>query len=168
MAKTNLPPLFSTFSIVSSIALTLISSKSSGSSSIIHSNNNGSESANENFGLKSSALDKPQPMHQVLKRPEIKLSELLKVLNKNGYSKDVIKQVEYEVKYDGYLDRQNAPIQKLAKMENKKIPEQINFSLIKALSTEAREKLSLINPANLGQASRISGVTPADLSVLLI
>ena len=53
-------------------------------------------------------------------------------------------------------------------MENKKIPEQINFSLIKALSTEAREKLSLINPANLGQASRISGVTPADLSVLLI
>ena len=81
---------------------------------------------------------------------------------------EVFEQVEIELKYEGYIKRQNAQIAETRRLEVKLIPEDIDYSEIKNLRLEAREKLSRIRPANIGQASRISGVSPADISVLLI
>jgi len=79
-----------------------------------------------------------------------------------------IAEVEFNVKHSGYMDRQYAQIEKFKSIEDKKIPNSINYYSIHTLSVEAREKLSKIQPVSLGQASRISGVSPADLSVLVI
>jgi tRNA uridine 5-carboxymethylaminomethyl modification enzyme len=79
-----------------------------------------------------------------------------------------VDEVEFNTKYEGYIERQNQLIAKFKKQENKKLPTDLDYFSIKALSIEAREKLNKIRPDNLGQASRISGVSPADISVLLI
>ncbi len=79
-----------------------------------------------------------------------------------------IAEVEYNIKYKGYLERQQSLIEKFNKVEEKRIPKSLSYSEIKSLSTEAREKLQKIRPENLGQASRISGVRYSDLAVLMI
>jgi len=81
---------------------------------------------------------------------------------------DAIKEVEYNIKYEGYLKRNLDLINKFKEQENRKLPRRIEYQTIEALSLEARDKLSRIQPENLGQASRISGVSPADISVLMI
>ena len=81
---------------------------------------------------------------------------------------DVTQQVEIQIKYDGYIKRQLQQVEKAQKMEEKKLPADINYSQISGLRIEARQKLDKIKPASIGQASRIAGVTPADISVLLI
>ena len=83
-------------------------------------------------------------------------------------SKDVIEQVEINIKYEGYIDRQQRQVDKFKKMENKKIPADINYDDVISLRLEARANLKKIRPINIGQASRISGVNPADISVLLV
>ncbi len=106
---------------------------------------------------------------QVLKRPEISLSQLLGLLElENAPAKDVIERVEIETKYEGYLSRQLADIATFEKQEAKTIPDDFNYSQVRSLSSEGREKLNIIRPRSIGQASRISGVTPADVTVLLI
>ena len=82
--------------------------------------------------------------------------------------KEVFEQVEIELKYEGYIKRQQAQIREMRRLESKPIPEDICYDTIDGLRLEAREKLGKIRPQNVGQASRISGVSPADISVLLI
>ena len=81
---------------------------------------------------------------------------------------DVIEQVEIEIKYEGYIERQLKQVEHYKKMEKKKIPADINYDDIGSLRLEARQKLNAYRPISVGQASRISGVSPADISVLLV
>src|ERR1044071_6206576 len=103
---------------------------------------------------------------QILRRPDVKYSSLP---NRNpSLPQDVIDQIEIGIKYAGYIDRQESEIQRFQTMEGKKIPPWIDYELIPSLRTEARQKLSQIRPTTLGQASRISGVSPADVSLIMI
>ncbi len=79
-----------------------------------------------------------------------------------------LEQVEIELKYEGYIKRQVDMVNKLERYEDSKIPLTLNYQTLKALSTEGREKLNKIKPRSIGQASRISGVTPSDIAVLLV
>ena len=82
--------------------------------------------------------------------------------------KEIFEQVEIDIKYEGYIKRQEAQIAEMRRLEVKKLPQDINYADLGGLRLEAVEKLSKIRPENVGQASRISGVSPADISVLLI
>jgi tRNA uridine 5-carboxymethylaminomethyl modification enzyme len=73
-----------------------------------------------------------------------------------------------EVKYAAYIERQNAQVEKFRRMEGRRLPEDLDYAAVHGIRTEAREKLSRIRPASLGQASRIAGVTPADLAVIVV
>jgi len=84
------------------------------------------------------------------------------------YSKEVLEQAEIQIKYDSYIDKEQQMVEKLKSMENYKIPIQFDYLAITALSAEGKQKLSKFKPETLGQASRISGVTPADLSILTV
>jgi tRNA uridine 5-carboxymethylaminomethyl modification enzyme len=110
---------------------------------------------------------------KLLKRPQIGIKELMYVddeLNHylDKYSKDVLEQAEIQIKYDSYIDKEQQMVEKLSNMENYQIPLKFDFLSISALSNEGRQKLNKIRPQTLGQASRISGVSPADLSILTV
>ena len=108
-------------------------------------------------------------MADLLKWTEINYEKLAKIdENRPELPRDIAEEVEIQVKYDGYIKLQEAQVEKFKKLEKKMIPEGINFSEIKGLRIEARQKLNKIRPTSVGQASRISGVSPADISVLLI
>ena len=81
---------------------------------------------------------------------------------------DVIEQVNINIKYNGYIERQKKQVKNFKKLENKKIPEDFDYKKVKSLRIEAVQKLEFYRPVNIGQASRISGVSPADISVLLV
>jgi tRNA uridine 5-carboxymethylaminomethyl modification enzyme len=117
----------------------------------------------------STPLNTPATLEDLLKRPEVSY-ELLKILDKERpeLPDEVIEQVEIMVAYDGYIKRQLKQVENFKKMENKKIPEDIDYDKIYGLRTEAKEKLKKIRPESIGQASRISGVNPADITILLI
>ena len=106
---------------------------------------------------------------ELLKRPEVTY-EALAVVDKDRpkLPKDVCEQVEISIKYEGYISRQLSQAEQFAKLENKKLPADIDYTKIDGLRLEARQKLDKIRPVSLGQASRISGVSPADIAVLLI
>jgi tRNA uridine 5-carboxymethylaminomethyl modification enzyme len=124
----------------------------------------------------SSQIDSTETISKLIKRPELKLEDVIQLIDENKYphitqlieKKEVMKQVEIEMKYEGYIQRQQETINKLEKYEGKSIPLTLNYLTLKSLSTEAREKLQRIKPRSIGQASRISGVTPSDISVLLV
>ena len=103
-----------------------------------------------------------------MRRPEVLLADLLNAFGGDDYTKTAIDEVEYNTKHDGYLARQREQIERFKRVEDKDIPQGVDYLSIKALSVEAREKLSAIRPNNLGQASRISGVRNADISVLVV
>lgn len=106
----------------------------------------------------------------LLKRPHVTYQDVLQFIpeSENNLSLDVIEQVEIELKYDGYIKKEQESIDKLKRMESKKIPKNINYEQIEGLATEGKQKLSKIRPKTIAQASRISGVTPADISILSI
>lgn len=106
---------------------------------------------------------------ELIRRPEITY-EMLKPVDtgRPELPEDVKEQVEINIKYDGYIRRQLKQVEQFKKLENKKIPEEINYDDVGSLRIEARQKLKLFEPASIGQASRIAGVTPADISVLLV
>lgn len=106
--------------------------------------------------------------YDLLKRPEITYSHLEKMIVKQNLMDDVKEQVEIQIKYDGYIKKANEQVARMLKMEDKKIPENIDYDAINGLATEAKEKLKEIQPVSIGQASRISGVNPADISILLV
>ncbi|NMP38387.1 MAG: tRNA uridine-5-carboxymethylaminomethyl(34) synthesis enzyme MnmG [Clostridiales bacterium] len=109
------------------------------------------------------------PLSELLRRPQLSY-EVLAPFDKNrpDLPAEVFEQVEIGIKYEGYITRQQAAIDEMRRLEAKLIPEDTDFNLISGLRLEAREKLSRVRPRSVGQASRISGVTPADISVLLI
>jgi len=105
----------------------------------------------------------------LLRRPEVTYAHLEKLAPPEAeLSEDVKEQVEIQVKYTGYIEKQQLQVDRMEKMEKKRIPENIDYETIHGLATEAKQKLGKIRPLSLGQASRISGVTPADLSILLV
>jgi len=107
-----------------------------------------------------------QKLIQLLRRPEISYRDLP---NRNdSLPAEVIEQVEVEVKYAGYITRQTLEVNKLKTVESKQLPTDLDYHRINGLRSEARQKLGQIRPANLGQAARISGVTPSDISVLMV
>jgi len=113
----------------------------------------------------------PHTLTKILSRPDRTFDSLLTVddgLRQRQISSEVKEQVEIEVKYKGYISRQQVQIEKFKKMEDCKIPQGIDYSKIPELRKESRQKLSQIRPISLGQASRISGVSPADISILMI
>ena len=106
---------------------------------------------------------------ELLKRTEIRYSDLANIDDNIGrLNKEEAEEVEIQVKYAGYIKMQEAQVEKFKKLENKKLNPNINYEEIKGLRLEARQKLNKIKPLSVGQASRISGVSPADISVLLI
>ncbi len=88
--------------------------------------------------------------------------------NREPLPEEVITQVEINFKYDGYIKRQEHQVEQFKKLEGKKIPEDLDYSDVPSLRIEAKQKLNQIKPSSVGQASRISGVSPADISVLLV
>lgn len=117
----------------------------------------------------TSQIDQKIPLITLFKRPEINYF----VLNKMGVKKedipdDVLEEVEILVKYEGYIKKQMSQVDKFKKMENKLLKDDLNYNVIAGLRNEAKQKLNEIKPRSVGQASRISGVSPADISVLLV
>lgn len=105
---------------------------------------------------------------EILKRPEIKIEHLVAAGWVEDRDIDILEQLEIQSKYEGYIKKQEEQIKRFEKMENRLLPEDINYDEIQGLSNEARQKLKQIRPVSVGQASRISGVNPADINVLLI
>lgn len=118
---------------------------------------------------KSSPLKTAASLSELLCRPELNYGIIKEIDPKRpDLSEDIIEQVEIELKYEGYIARQLRQVEQFKKMEKKKIPSWIEYEKIPSLRLEARQKLIAYKPVNMGQASRISGVSPADISVLLI
>ena len=106
---------------------------------------------------------------ELLKRPEISYEMLAEVdKDRPELSAEVCEQVEISIKYEGYINRQLSQATQFSKLENKKLPDGINYMSIDGLRLEARQKLDKVRPLSLGQASRISGVSPADIAVLMV
>ena len=121
----------------------------------------------ESFG--STPLNSGTTLAELIRRPELSYDKLSEIdENRPELSYDVEEQVNINIKYDGYIKRQMRQVEQFKKLENKKIPEDINYDEIQSLRIEAKQKLNAIRPASIGQASRISGVSPADVSVLLV
>ncbi|MGO1987836.1 tRNA uridine-5-carboxymethylaminomethyl(34) synthesis enzyme MnmG [Mammaliicoccus vitulinus] len=105
----------------------------------------------------------------LLRRPEMDYDAIMEILQEESpVSPDVQEQVEIQTKYEGYIQKSLAQVEKMKRMEDKKIPENIDYDAINSLATEARQKLKEVNPLDIAQASRISGVNPADISILLV
>ncbi|HTF21504.1 MAG TPA: tRNA uridine-5-carboxymethylaminomethyl(34) synthesis enzyme MnmG [Chryseolinea sp.] len=123
--------------------------------------------------LQTSPITEKTSLAQLLKRPQITIDDLL-ALNSNisdtlhPYTREVLQQAEINTKYDSYIVREQELVEKIGSLEHYKIRTDFNYDLVKALSSESREKLKKIRPETVGQASRISGVSPADVSVLTI
>ncbi|UUF15551.1 MULTISPECIES: tRNA uridine-5-carboxymethylaminomethyl(34) synthesis enzyme MnmG [Flavobacterium] len=113
-------------------------------------------------------------MFKVFSRPQIDLEDMLKFekvkayVEENDLDKEILEQAEIQVKYSGYIEKERNNADKLTRLEEVKIPENFDYNKIKSMSIEAKQKLSKIRPVTISQASRISGVSPSDISVLLI
>lgn len=107
-------------------------------------------------------------MLELLRRKEINYSKLAEAFGLETLSEQVAEQVEVHAKYEGYIVKQRQEVERALKLENKRIPEDVDYHAIKELSAEAAEKLDKVRPTSIGQASRISGVSPADVNVLMI
>jgi len=124
----------------------------------------------------SSPLPQNEFLSNVLKRNEVSIGDLinLEIFNDNIFiseiknNKEVLNQIEIDIKYDGYIKRQSEQVEGFNRNENLRIPENFKYEKIKSISTEALDKLKKIKPASIGQASRIAGVRPSDISALLI
>ncbi len=120
-------------------------------------------------GLGSTSLKTAVTLEELIRRPELCYEDLAPIdENRVKLPADVIEQVNINIKYDGYISRQMKQVEHFKKLENKRIPEDIDYTIIKNLRTEAVQKLSQVRPHSIGQASRISGVSPSDVNVLLI
>lgn len=133
------------------------------------------EEANPILEEKGSApIVQPDKMFKVFSRPQLDLQDMLKFekvkeyVTENNFDQEVLEQAEIQVKYSGYIEKEKNNADKLIRLEEAKIPESFDYDKVKSLSFEAREKLKKIRPVTISQASRISGISPADISVLLI
>ncbi len=128
------------------------------------------DNLNNFLGSKGETLVKQKhKAYQILQRPRINMSSLATVVPEiNSHSIDVIDQVEIKAKYSGYIEREKLNADKLSRLEDVKIPRDFEFTKVHGISTEAKIKLNNIQPSTIGQARRISGVSPNDISVLLV
>ena len=125
--------------------------------------------------IKTSTINSSISIYKLLKRPEVKITDVMKYFynnnknsSNNGFSNEMLKQVEINIKYKGYIDRELLNIRRLSNLENYSIKKDTNYFDIKGLKYETQEKLSNIRPDTLGQASRVAGISPADISILMI
>ncbi|MET7028751.1 tRNA uridine-5-carboxymethylaminomethyl(34) synthesis enzyme MnmG [Sediminicola luteus] len=122
----------------------------------------------------SAPVNQSGKMFKVFSRPNVTMDHMLQLetvsnfVNEENFDRDVLEQAEIQVKYSGYIAKEKNNADKLQRLENIKIPENFDYSKLKSLSFEAREKLNAIRPVTISQASRISGVSPSDISVLLV
>jgi len=130
----------------------------------------------------SDPISEGEKLAKLVKRTDVRLRELVNLSSTNGHSyfarlreerdkalqAEVLEQIEIELKYEGYIARQVEQVEKFEQYESKRIPEDFNFDGVRSLSAEGREKLAKVRPSSIGQASRISGVTPSDISVLMV
>ena len=122
----------------------------------------------------SSAIVQSDKMFKIFSRPQLELDDFMKFdkvkeyAESNNLDREILEQAEIQVKYSGYIDKERNNAEKLTRLENFKIPVDFDYEQIKSMSIEAKQKLSKIRPVTISQASRISGVSPSDVSVLLI
>jgi tRNA uridine 5-carboxymethylaminomethyl modification enzyme len=114
-------------------------------------------------------LQNAPTLEQFLRRPEISWEDLVRFVPELAMGSDAVhEQIEIQVKYQGYIERQLEDVQRLARMESVALPADFNYQAVASLSTEVREKLETVRPVNLGQAARIPGVTPAAIAILSV
>ena len=122
----------------------------------------------------TAVVNQSDKMFKVFSRPQIDLEDMLKLdkvqayVAENDLDQEILKQAEIQVKYSGYIEKERNNANKLTRLEDVKIPEFFDYYKIKSMSIEAKQKLTHIRPVTISQASRISGVSPSDISVLLI
>ena len=116
----------------------------------------------------SSAISESKKVAELVTRPEAKLEDILKIVPRGTYSEEVMESVEISIRYKGYIDREIKMAEKLHRLEKLSIPENFDFDKVSGLTIECRQKLKKYNPRTIAQASRISGVSPSDISVLLV
>jgi tRNA uridine 5-carboxymethylaminomethyl modification enzyme len=122
----------------------------------------------------SAKIVQKKKLKDILVRPHIKTKDLMcydslkAFIKTNNIDKDVISQVEIHIKYNGYINKEKEAVKKMYSLENIKIPKNFEYDKLHSVSAEAREKLKNISPSSIGQATRISGVSPSDINVLLI
>jgi tRNA uridine 5-carboxymethylaminomethyl modification enzyme len=125
---------------------------------------------------KSSPISQKMKFDKIISRPNISVKEVIttsdtitdKVNSLSGLKEEVVEQAEVQIKYEGYIAKEQNVAEKLIRLEGTKIPSDLNYSKLSSLSTESKEKLSNITPKTIGQASRISGIKPSDINILLI
>jgi tRNA uridine 5-carboxymethylaminomethyl modification enzyme len=132
--------------------------------------------------ISSEPIAESERLLKILRRPDVSLEELF---NLNGTAntpyvrhlrsiddplliRETVEQLEIEIKYEGYIQRQQELINRFDRIESEEIPRDLDYAKVRALSTEGRERLTRVMPSSIGQASRISGVTPSDVSVLMV
>jgi tRNA uridine 5-carboxymethylaminomethyl modification enzyme len=123
--------------------------------------------------INSSPLTEKQKAQKILLRPDVELNELADALPKlkevvKDFSKDSIEQASIQIKYDVYIEKEKELVKKMSQLEELEIPETFDYKKISSLGNEAREKLTRIKPRTLGQASRISGINPSDVQILMV
>ena len=120
----------------------------------------------------SSPIKQKNKVGKILSRPQIKLEDILSVQSVQEKTKKIsregLEQAEIQIKYQGYINREKENALKLNRLETIKIPKDFDFKKIKAISSESKEKLDHIKPETIGQAARISGVSPSDINILLV
>ena len=117
--------------------------------------------------IKTTPINTPITLYELLKRPEVKINSLKEFIDLK-VNKEVLEEIEIETKYEGYIKKEIKQAKKLIDLESKQIPKDINYDLVPNLASEAREKLKEIEPTTIAQATRISGVNPADISILMV
>lgn len=124
--------------------------------------------------LDSAPVKQADKMYKVFSRPKVRMEHMLELqevaqyVSENELDREVLEQAEIQVKYAGYIEKEKSNADKLQRLENIRIPDNFDYTKVKSLSYEAREKLQSIQPVTISQASRISGVSPSDISVLLV
>ena len=119
-------------------------------------------------------MSQPDKMFKVFSRPQLDLEDFRKFnkvaayIEEHNLDQEVVEQAEIQVKYSGYIEKEKNNADKLTRLEDMIIPDNFNFDIIQSISIEAKQKLNKIRPRTIAQASRISGVSPSDISVLLI
>ena len=116
----------------------------------------------------STPLDQSKKVSELVSRPSVFLKDLLEIVPRGTFSEEEVESVDIAIKYQGYIDRERALADKMVRLETLRIPEDFDFDSVSGLSIECRQKLKKYAPRTLAQASRISGVSPADISVLLV
>jgi len=117
----------------------------------------------------SSPLQQPASMAALLRRPELKYEQVMDMAGQDiSLPPEITEEVEIEIKYEGYIKKQQAQVDRFNKLEDRRIPGNIDYQQVRGLAVEARQKLDSVRPLSVGQASRISGVNPADIAVLLV